>query len=184
MNALLRLGRAVRTHGGDPWRWRIPILARASDLVHALLSAEPLNPAPLWRQLGLIEWESSPDLMHPPPGPADTWDPATGLSWARATYCFRRALAAKPDDAPALRSLAECFGVRRMADAKRKVELASRRQDPHQHPLIFGVERPGSTAALSWSAADQLAVEYLHLGEPDSARRIWNETPAPAPLSV
>ena len=110
--ALFRLSVAVRKRGGDTWRLRIPILTRASDLTRAMLSSATLNRAPWWRLLGLIQWETALDLTRPPPGPSDTWDPATGLSWARATYCFRLALEARPDDEPTLRSLAESFGAR------------------------------------------------------------------------
>ena len=170
---LLRLSHALRQRPGDPWKRRIPILIRASDLARAVLSGERVNPATWWRQLGLIQWETTPDLRRPPPRPSDPWDPATGLSWARATFCFRRALAAKPDDAPALRSLAECLGVRGMTDAQSEAGFASSGNHPNGYSLARG-EHPASPGVLSWPAANQLAVKYLHLGEPESARRVWN----------
>ena len=170
----------MRKRSGDPWRWRIPILARASQLTRAVLSDESKNPAAWWHQLGHIHWEATPDLTRPPPGPSDPWDPATGLSWARATYCFRRALVAKPDDVPALRSLAECLGVRRMADARRKVERVLTGKGPVGQSLSLATEHPGTPAILSWSAADQLAVNHLHLGNPESARRAWSEATPPS----
>jgi hypothetical protein len=179
--ALLPLSRAVRKRGGDPWTWRIPILVRAYDLTRARIASERRNAAPLWRQLGHIEWEATPDLTHKPPGLSDAWDPATGLSWARATYCFRRALEAKPDDALTLRSLAECFGVRRMADAKREVELGLARKNLGERSHILAAQHPSLPAGLSWSAANRLAANYLHLGDPDAARRLWSEGPAPSP---
>jgi hypothetical protein len=178
---LLQLSRAIRKRGGDPWRRRIPILVRAHDLTRARIAGERRNAAYLWRQLGHIEWEATPDLTRPPPGPSDAWDPATGLSWARATYCFRRALEAKPDDAPTLRSLAECLGARGMTDAKREVELVLARKNSGDRSRIVAAQHPSVPAGLSWSAADGLAANCLHLGDPDSARRVWNEAPAPSP---
>ncbi len=179
-SALLRLSHALRKRTGDPWRGRIPILTRAADLTWAVVSGTGVDSAPWWRQLGLIHWEAIPDLTRPPPGPGDAWDPATGLSWARASYCFRRALEAKPDDEPALRSLAECFGVRGMTDARREIEhvLSQKRLDGFS--LNLG-KHPAAPGVLTWSAADQLAVNYLHLGEPEAARRVWSQAAAPSP---
>ena len=116
-DTLLRLASVLRRRGGDPWRSRIPMLIRASDRVREWLSGGSVDPSP-WRLLGLIEWEMTPDLTRPPPGPTDPWDPATGLSWARSTYCFRRALEAAPGDVPTLKALAASFGVRRMSEAR------------------------------------------------------------------
>ena len=78
--ALLRLGTVLRKRGGDPWRWRIPVLMRASDLIREVRPGRVVDPA-AWRTLGLIEWEKVPDLTSSPPGPDDPWDPATGLPW-------------------------------------------------------------------------------------------------------
>ncbi len=124
--AYFRLGSALRKRSVDPWQSRIPILIGASDRVRRMLSSEPNNPA-LWRLLGLIHWEMVPNLSRPPPGPTDPWDPASGLPWVRATYCFRRALEAAPGDIPTLRALADCFRVRRMNEA-----LARSRQSPRE----------------------------------------------------
>ena len=52
--ALLRLGTVLRKRGGDPWRWRIPVLLRASDLIREGPAGRVVNPA-AWRTLGLIE---------------------------------------------------------------------------------------------------------------------------------
>ena len=177
---LIRLARAVRKRGDDPWRTRIPILTRAASLTRALLAGDTANPASWWRQLGLIQWEMAPDLTHRPPGPADPWDPATGLSWARATYCFRRAIEAKPDDEPTLRSLAECFGIRGMDDAKREVESALTRKSRARRTGTQMMENPAEPAGMPWSTADRLALNYLHLGQPELARKAWNQAAAPA----
>ena len=143
-SALLRLSRALRKRGGDPWRDRIPLLIRASDLTRAVLTGASPDRSLGWRQLGLIEWEATPDLMRPPPRPSDPWDPATGLSWARATHCFRRGLEAKPDDASTLHALAECLGVRAMTDARREVELFMSRKPLAGHGLILGKRSRGA----------------------------------------
>ena len=138
--ALFRLASVLRKRGAVPWRSRFPMLIRASDRAREWLSGGSADPAP-WRLLGLIAWEMTPDLTRPPPGPTDPWDPATGLSWARSTYCFRRALEAAPGDVPTLKALAASFGVRRMAEARGIVESASTRKDrPGDVPRLL-VER-------------------------------------------
>ncbi len=169
---LLRLGSILRRRGGDPWHRRFPILIRASDRAREWLSGEPHDPAP-WRLLGLIAWEMVPDLTKPPAGPADRWDPADALPWARATYCFRRALDAAPDDPPTLKVLAACFGVRRMSEARRSVESLLTR--PDRLGDVFGrLEQDVVPAAdSSWSDADRTAATYMHLGDPEAARRVW-----------
>ena len=98
----------------------------------------------------------------------------------RATYCFRRGLEAKPDDGPTLRSLAECLGMRAMTDARREVELFLSRKSAAGQQLALG-KHPVAPGGSTWLIADRLAVNHLHLGEPDSARRIWQEGPAPSP---
>ncbi len=177
---LFQLGHAVRKSGGDPWRTRIPILTRASDLTRANLARGPVDPARMWRLLGLIHWDLAPDLSHSPPRPSDPWDPATGLSWSRASYCFRRALEIKPDDAPALRSLAECLAIRGMTDAKREIELLLTRKAHASRPGTHVIENHDSQAVLPWPAADRQAVNNLHLGDPAAAGRAWSAATAPA----
>jgi tetratricopeptide (TPR) repeat protein len=180
---LLRLSSVLRRRGGDAWRSRIPILIGAAGRARALLSLEPTNPR-YWRLLGLIEWEMVPDLMHPPPNPADPWDPASGLAWARATHCFRRALEAAPEDVPTLKALAACFGVRRMSDARRWIESLATRTDQASHAFGPLEEFLGPTGISSWKDADRLAATYMHLGNPEAARRIWREAPNPPSPAV
>ena len=180
--ALFQVGHAVRKRGGDPWRTRIPILTRASDLTRASLARGPADLAIRWRLLGLIHWDLAPDLTHAPPGPFDPWDPATGLSWARASYCFRRALEIKPEDVPTLRSLAECYAIRGMTDAKREIELLLKSNTDAARPGTPMIENHPSSAAVPWSTADRRAVNDLHLGDPTAAERAWREaTPPPSP---
>ncbi len=181
VQAILRLSPALRRRGGDPWRSRIPMLIGASDRVRGQLSGESSDPTP-WRLLGLIAWELVPDLTRPPPGPTDSWDPATGLPWARATYCFRRALEAAPGDIATTRALAASFGVRRMSEARRQAEsvLAGRirPEDLFRHQEE-SFARPVDS---SWASADRIAAAYLHLGNPGAARDVWAAaTDAPSP---
>jgi tetratricopeptide (TPR) repeat protein len=178
---LHRLASVVRKRGGDPWRLRIPILIRAQDLTRRVLTGGVANSA-LWRLLGLIEWEMVPDLTRPPPGPTEPWDPATGLSWARATYCFRRALEAAPADAPTLHALAECFGVRRMAEARREVQAVAARSNRTEEADGRLWEHAEPTTDSTWPSADRIAVTCMHLGDPDAARRVWSKaTDSPSP---
>ena len=179
---LRRLASVVRKRGGDPWRLRIPMLIRAKDLTQRVLTGGVADSA-LWRLLGLLQWEMVPDLTRPPPGPTDPWDPATGLSWARATYCFRRGLELAPTDVATLRSLAECFGVRKMAEARREVEARLAQSNPTGYAdQRLGDERE-PPADMPWPSAERIAVTSLHLGDPDSARRVWSKAiacPSPA----
>jgi hypothetical protein len=175
---LLRLASVLRRRGGDPWRTRIPFLIRASELARGGLAGGIAGPT-AWRLLGLIEWEMVPDLTRPPPGPADPWDPATGLCWARATYCFRRGLAARPGDELTLKALAACLGVRRMAEARRLVESFPGRRDPTGDPPRLPEEPRGGLADSSWPQADRIAVAAMHVGDPAAARRAWSEATAP-----
>jgi hypothetical protein len=175
---MLRLGSVLRRRGGDPWRSRIPILIGAAGRIRALLAGGATEPA-YWRLLGLVEWEMVPDLTRSPPGPADPWDPAVGFSWARATYCFRRALAAAPGDIPTLKALAGCFGARRMSEARRRMEsLLSPTDRPGD--VFRPLEGPlGLAAGSSWPDADRIAATFLHLGNPKAARRTWSEAADP-----
>ncbi len=181
-DALRRLASLLRRRGGDPWRSTIPMLIRASDRTREWLSGGSADPTS-WRLLGLIEWEMTPDLTRPPPGPADPWDPATGLSWARATFCFRRALEAAPGDVPTLKALAASFGVRRMSEARRIVESSLTRRDRPGDVRRLLAEPLPLAVASSWAQADRLAATYMHLGDPYAAGRIWAEAidpPSPA----
>jgi hypothetical protein len=170
---LRRLASIVRKRGGDPWQLRIPMLIRARDLIRAVLDRGASDPA-MWRLLGLLEWETVPDLTRPPPGPSEPWDPATGLSWGRATYCFRRALEIAPADAPTLRSLAECFGVRGMADAQREVETVLAHVSRAGHADGRSLSRGARTTDSQWPSAGRFAATSLHRGDPESARRAWS----------
>jgi len=120
-----------------------------------------------------------PDLTRAPPVPADPWDPATGLAWARATYCFRRALEAAPGDVRALKALAACFRVRRMSEARGRMESllgSSDRRGDVFGPLESHLEQ---AAGASWRDADRIAATFLHLGNPQAARRVWGDAADP-----
>jgi tetratricopeptide (TPR) repeat protein len=78
-----------------------------------------------------------------------------------------------------LRSLAECLGVRGMVDAQREVELLLTGKSLAARPGTSGPAPPTAPVVLAWSVADRLAVNYLHLGEPESAGRVWSDTSAP-----
>jgi tetratricopeptide (TPR) repeat protein len=176
---LLRLGSILRVRGGDRWRHRYPILIRASDRAKEWLSAAPDDPGP-WRLMGLIAWEMAADLTGRPPGPEDPWDPAAGLPWSRATYCFRRALGAAPGDAATARVLAACLGVRRMSEARRQIESRIGGKD-RRVDLLGRLERDlvRPPVASSWPDVDRVAAAYMHLGNPRAARDVWAAAGAP-----
>ena len=120
MRALYNLGTALRPKSSATWEWRIPAMFLALDRAALALSENPTDPA-VWTLMGNCYWNLVPDLRKPPPVPADQWDPATGLPWAQATYCYRRALGLAPANVTALRYLYEAFKVRHMADSQLEI---------------------------------------------------------------
>ena len=158
-----------------------PDLDRASDLTQKVLGDKTVNQAAWWWLLGHVQWEATPDLARRRPDHPTRGTPRPACLGPVRPIAFSRALEAKPDDVPALGSLAACLGVRGMKGASRQVELALARAGKSSGgpSLALAPEHPPAPAISPWSAADQLAVSYLHLGEPDSARRAWNEAPAP-----
>jgi hypothetical protein len=176
--ALLRLATVLRKRGGDPWQWRIPVLIRASGLIRKVLADRVADPE-AWRTLGLIEWETVPDLTRPPPGPDDPWDTATCLPWARATYCFRRALEAAPGDPATRGALAECFRVRGMTRAQLQFDSRLSHKGLIEDTAGPSAAFPEPTTASRWSHADRVAATRLHEGDPDTARHVWAEVNDP-----
>ncbi len=114
--SLVRLGEALR-RPEETWSWRIPSQLRALDRADLALRETPERHPAAWTLLGDCHWNLAPDRRMRPPDPVADWDPAAGMPWAQATYCYRRALHLDPAHAPALRSLYDAFRVRGMADA-------------------------------------------------------------------
>jgi tetratricopeptide (TPR) repeat protein len=117
LRALYNLGAALRRAPGATWNQRVPLMFHALDRGALALEEEP-NRAPAWTVLGSCYWNMVPNLKAAPLTPADDWEPADGLAWAQATYCFRRALELAPRDATTLRYLYDAFRARHMTDAQ------------------------------------------------------------------
>jgi hypothetical protein len=128
--ALINLSSAARRRPSlaTNWRLRLSLMLLADDrLSQALAASESSNPssAPAassyWSLRGNCHWNMIPDLTVPPPRPDVPWDPAQGLLWAQASYCYRHALELNPGEVGALISLHDSFKVRRMYDAQQGV---------------------------------------------------------------
>jgi tetratricopeptide (TPR) repeat protein len=159
LRALANLAAVLRRHPGATWTWRVPALLAALDRGALALDEEPARAAAVWTLLGNCHWNLVPDLSAPPPPPGAGWEPEAALSWAQATYCYRRALALAPEDATALRYLRDVLRARRLADAPAE----------------------GRDLARTWPLAERVAGMYLHLGQPAEARSVWERAPAPSP---
>ena len=132
-----RLGEAKAYYSAG---WRFPMARRSpghEDCVYMLLAGDLLREAIAsnataggeWLLLGSACWSMVPSLTAQPPGPADDWDPATGLLPAQATYCYRRALEQYPGDVQALSTLLRSFEARKMTDARQSTASALRRAE-------------------------------------------------------
>ena len=90
-----------------------------------------------------------PDLARSPPGPDDPWDPATGLPWARATYCLRLRTR-RPPLISRRGALAECYRVRGLAKAQGEVELLPAGSDLTADRVALLRENPEPPTVTTW----------------------------------
>jgi tetratricopeptide (TPR) repeat protein len=81
------------------------------------LEEDPVQPE-TWVLLGNCYWELIPDFTEKPLTPAEPWSLESGLFWAQATWCQRRASEYQTDHIGAWRSLVQIYRVRGMADAQ------------------------------------------------------------------
>jgi hypothetical protein len=117
LSSLARLGAALRRRPEATWTRRVPSQLHALDRAALVLREMPERRPAAWTLLGDCHGNLVLDSGMPPPDAAAEWDPAAGMPWAQATYCFRRALEADPVHVPALRSLYDAYHARGMADA-------------------------------------------------------------------
>jgi tetratricopeptide (TPR) repeat protein len=116
--ALFSLSESLRDPPSAKWSLRIPILLAALDRAERAVREEP-DQSEDWSLLGACHASLLPELRGTPASSIDSWDPNTGLPWAQATYCFRRACELRPDDPRCLQALYRSFALRRMTDAQR-----------------------------------------------------------------
>jgi tetratricopeptide (TPR) repeat protein len=117
LSSLVQLDAALRQRPEATWTWRVPSQMRALDRAGLALQESPERRPEVWTLLGNCHRNLALNAGVPPPDAADEWDPAAGMPWAQATYCFRRALEVDPAHVPALRSLYDAYRARGMADA-------------------------------------------------------------------
>ena len=135
----------------------------SQDLARKSLSSRP-DWSSAWTLLGhgtrLLYFDST----LRPPAPSDRWDPATALPWALSTYSFKRSLATNPKNRATLRSLSDSYKLRGMSDAQAdevtRVAAASLAQG----------------RGMPWALAERLAIAEMHVGDPRTARAIWERS--------
>jgi tetratricopeptide (TPR) repeat protein len=115
--ALFSLSEALRDPPSVQWGLRIPTLLAAMDRAERAVCEEP-DQSENWSLLGACHASLLPELRGAPASATDAWDPTTGLGWAQATYCFRRARELNPDDPRSLQALYRSFALRQMTDAQ------------------------------------------------------------------
>jgi len=136
----------------------LPLVLLGSDHARRVARADP-GGADGWKLLGQFE-----TLREPPGEPVPRFrlpfDPVFDLATARATYAFRRALAAAPDDFLTLLLLSKLFEARRMTEAALPIldRLA-------RVPTINGMQGDQQAVAAAGRAAAAGA-----LGPPPPAR--------------
>ncbi len=203
---------------------RVPVLLRALDRGELALKLDTARQAMAWRLLGDCYRCLAPEKTPGPPGPALPWDPAIGLPYAQATYCYRRASELAPGESAALLALYDIFATRHMYDAQARVGERLERVKPlpagearklsqllqestsalsgtaaqpipqrvtalleagRAEAAVQLLEKADAAGAVTWTwpLAERAASAYLHLGQPDAARRVWeraNSAPSEA----
>jgi hypothetical protein len=171
--------------------------------------ADPGSADP-WKLLGQFEiLREPPDYREPVPRFRMPFDPVFDLSAVRATYAFRRALEAAPDDFMALLMLSETFKARAMSEeavavldrliALTPINGIQRRTQRENEPLraslrsTLGPEPPPAWDNLSQlnqvangllaSGRARTAADYLARAAPDAVRS-WEETDRIATLRL
>jgi tetratricopeptide (TPR) repeat protein len=177
--ALYNVVASLRRPGSPGWHDRIPWLLAALDRAELALE-EDSQSAGVWTVLGNTYGNLIPDLSRPPPSPSASWDPATGMTWAQSTYCFRQVLQRAPNDERVLQALLRSYGARRMADAQRDVALrllsTGRLPAKEATALQQLVERIGPAPAVpSTIDASTAAIRLLQAGRPAQAVRLAEE---------
>jgi tetratricopeptide (TPR) repeat protein len=159
--ALHNLATALQGNADATWTWRIPVLLAALDAAARALQEEPARWPAAWTLLGGCYSNLVADLRVPPPAVKESWDPATGLPLALATYCYRRALELAPNDASALRFLHRALEMRQIADV---------RLDVGARLLALDRQAPGlATEAQSLARELQSLSRALHSAEQGDA---------------
>jgi Tetratricopeptide repeat len=188
---LLDLGSAVQYR--DRLTGRLPLSLRllACDRFRQAIALDPTI-AGYWTSLGISCWNMAPDPITSPPGPRTSWDIATGLLPAQATFCFCRAIELDPDEIKTLMPLYHSFEVRGMRDAQQRVGLLIDRAR-----VAVSVDGDGSTKASANQSHPELEREakllplrhrderddlartvgaLLEQGQPEAAVRLFTET--------
>jgi tetratricopeptide (TPR) repeat protein len=168
--ALVELSAALRRIGPRTLSNRFGAALLARDLALKALAARPEWAGP-WTVLGHSAWNLDVEtIADRRAGPDDPWDPATGMFWAQATYGYRRTLALSPGNRPALLALRDAFAARGMDGPRQQAYAALR------HParsLELRIANSAEPRALEWAAAERLAAQALHIGEPGAALNFW-----------
>ena len=135
----------------------------AQDLARNTLSSRP-DWSGAWTLVGHGTKLLYLDSTLRPPAPTDPWDPAAALPWALSTYSFKRSLATNPNNRSTLRSLSDSYKLRGISDAQ--VEEVTR----------VGAASLTQARGMPWPLAERLAIAEMHVGDPRTARAIWERS--------
>jgi hypothetical protein len=190
---LLNLGLAVQYR--DNLTGRLPLSLRllACDRFRQAIALDPTIPG-YWTSLGISCWNMAPDPKAIPPGPSVSWDIATGIFPAQATFCFRRALELDPGELTALVRLQHALEIRGMRDAQLRLNVlieharaaASIDQDGssttgNDQSRVETEREAAHPPGLNQDDQDGLAYttrELLEHGYPETAIRLFSEAQA------
>jgi tetratricopeptide (TPR) repeat protein len=184
--ALFRLSTELRRRPrlAREWSIRPGIMLAACDRLRQALAAQGGHAsneamASLWSLMGTGAWNLVPDLTVAPPGPAEPWDPARGILFAQAAFCFQRALALDPAEQGALILLHDLHRARGMDDATRSIVEQMRQARRRGFRASRTSATPPASGALplpSVANAAQLAelvAALLADGRPEAAVRSY-----------
>jgi tetratricopeptide (TPR) repeat protein len=188
--ALFNLGSSLARSPDVAWRGRIPVLLNALDRGGRALEQDPQRPD-VWIALGNSYWNLIPDLTAQPPTPADDWRLEESIYWAQATYCHRRALELKTDEAAAWQYLFVSYRARSMLDALVSAgdqwinldpKVSSTQRDRFEE-LRTTVERtqPRESAPILSDVADRV-YQLLRANRPEAAERMIRDAERLQPL--
>jgi tetratricopeptide (TPR) repeat protein len=192
LQALAGLGSRLRALSLQPDRadrhdaarsLRVPVLLCALDRGELALAEDPARRPAAWRLLGDSHRGLAPERTAGPPGPALPWDPAVGLPYAQATYCYRRAGELAPDEPAALHALLDIFAARRMFDAQLRVgaQLQQLQALPAAQARQLDQLRRGLGPPLSGPGGGDVSEvldALLQAGRPESAVRLLEKADA------
>jgi tetratricopeptide (TPR) repeat protein len=200
--ALFLLASALQYRDGFSGRVPLAIKLSAADRFRQAIAADPASAA-TWTLLGATFWNMMADLNVSPSGRAERWDIARAILPAQATWCYRHALDLDANHQAAWLGLTRSLQMRGVSAASSTLSDAqgspSDQAGDHESPIpadanrdrvvrrlaelleqgrVEAVTRWCADAAdrgivFDWAASDRIATTLMHLGQPLTARLVW-----------